>query len=80
MNDKGGMSQTLTSERQDITGSLPTMPDFYDLFTSHQLEWIARSFGRYSEEFVREFHASYVVTLQSQIDRRAAPAKQAPLE
>ena len=29
---------------------------------------------------VREFYASYVATLQSQIDMRAAPAKQAPLE
>ena len=29
---------------------------------------------------VREFYAFYVETLQSQIDRRAAPAKQAPLE
>ena len=29
---------------------------------------------------VRQFYASYVATLRSQIDRRAAPAKQAPLE
>ena len=29
---------------------------------------------------VREFYASYVATLRSQIDRRAAPTKQAPLE
>ena len=29
---------------------------------------------------VRDFYASYVATLRSQIDRRAAPAKQAPLE
>ena len=29
---------------------------------------------------VREFYASYVATLQSQINRRAALAKQAPLE
>ena len=29
---------------------------------------------------VREFYASYVANLRSQIDRRAAPAKQAPLE
>ena len=36
--------------------------------------------GRYSEEVVQEFYASYVATLRSQIDRRAAPAKQAPLE
>ena len=36
--------------------------------------------GQYSKEMVQEFYASYVVTLRSQIDRRAAPAKQAPLE
>ena len=29
---------------------------------------------------VREFYVSYVPSLRSQIDRRAAPAKQAPLE
>ena len=29
---------------------------------------------------VREFYASYVATLRSQIDRRTAPAKQAPLQ
>ena len=29
---------------------------------------------------VREFYVSYVATLRSLIDRRAAPAKQAPLE
>ena len=36
--------------------------------------------GRYNEEIVREFYASYVAILRSQINRRAAPAKQAPLE
>ena len=36
--------------------------------------------GHYSEELVREFYASYVATLRSQIDRRAAPTKHAPLE
>ena len=36
--------------------------------------------GRYSEELVQEFYASYVDTLRSQIDRPAAPAKPAPLE
>ena len=29
---------------------------------------------------VRELYTSYVETLRSQIDRRASPAKQAPLE
>ena len=36
--------------------------------------------GRYSEELVREFYASYVATLTSQIDRWAALSKQAPLD
>ena len=56
------------------------MPEIYNLFTRHRLEWTARPLGRCSEELVREFYASYVVTLRSQIDRRAAPAKQAQLE
>ena len=56
------------------------MPEIHHLFTNHHLEWKARPLGRYSEEMVQEFHASYVETLRSQIDTRAAPAKQAPLE
>ena len=56
------------------------MPEIHNLFTRHRLEWIAHSLGRYNEEMVREFYASYVATLQSQIDRQAAPTKQAPLE
>ena len=36
--------------------------------------------GRYSEELVKEFYASYVDTLKLQIDKRAPPAKEAPLE
>ena len=36
--------------------------------------------GRYIEELVREFYASYVATLRSQIYKQAAPAKKAPLE
>ena len=56
------------------------MPEIHNLFTRHRLDWTARPLGRYSEELVREFYASYVATLRSQIDRRASPAKQAPLE
>ena len=56
------------------------MPEIHNLFIRHRLEWTARLLGRYSEELVREFYASYVATLRSHIDRRAAPAKQAPLE
>ena len=56
------------------------MQQIHNLFTRHRLEWKARPLGQYNEEIVREFYASYVATLQSQIDRRAAPAKQAPLE
>ena len=56
------------------------MPEFHNLFTRHRLERKACPLGRYSEEMVREFYASYVANLQSKIDRQAAPAKQAPLE
>ena len=56
------------------------MSEIHNLFSRHCLEWTARPLGRYSEEVVREFYAFYVATLRSQIDRRAAPAKQAPLE
>ena len=56
------------------------MPKIHNLFTRHRLKWIARLLGSYSEEMVREFYVSYVATLRSQIDRRAAPAKQALLE
>ena len=56
------------------------MPEIHKLFTRHRLEWTARPLRRYNEEMVREFYASYVATLRSQIDRRDAPAKQAPLE
>ena len=56
------------------------MPEIHNLFTKHRLECTPRPFGRYSEELVREFYASYVATLRSHIDRWAAPAKQAKLE
>ena len=56
------------------------MQEIHNLFTRHRLEWTTRPLGRYSEEMVREFYASYVATLRSQIDKQAAPAKQAPLE
>ena len=56
------------------------MPEIHNLFTRHRLEWTACPLGRYHEEIVREFYASYVATLRSQIDRRAAPAKQDLLE
>ena len=79
LTDKGVMTRTLTFERRVLTGSLPTMPEIHNL-TRHRLEWTARPLGRYSEEMVREFYASYVATLRSHIDRRAAPTKQAPLE
>ena len=49
------------------------MPEIHNLFTRHRLEWTARPLGRYSEEMVQEFYASYVATLRSQIDRRDAP-------
>ena len=74
------MTRTLTLERRVLIGSLPTMSEIHNLFTRHHLQWTAHPMGRYNEEMVREFYASYVATLRSQIDRWAAPAKQAPLE
>ena len=56
------------------------MPEIHNLFSRHRLEWTTHSLGRYSEELVREFYASYVDTLRSQIDKRVVPAKQSPLE
>ena len=56
------------------------MPEIHNFFTRHRLKWRARPLVHYSKEMIREFYASYVATLRSQIDRRAAPAKQAPLE
>ena len=56
------------------------MPNIHNLFTRHRLEWTARSLGRYSEEFVQEFYASYVTNIRSKIDRQASPAKQAQLD
>ena len=75
LNDKEVMTQTLTLEQLVLMGSLPTMTEIHNLFTRHRQEWTARSLGRYSEEFVREFYASYVDTLRSQIDRQVAPTK-----
>ncbi|TMX04112.1 hypothetical protein EJD97_011552, partial [Solanum chilense] len=80
-NEADSLDSTSGSPVQRVlTGSLPTMPEMHNLFITYRLEWTARPLGRYSEELVREFYASYVATLRSQIDRRAAPAKQAPLE
>ena len=56
------------------------MPEIHNIFTKHRLEWTARPLGRYSEELVQEFYASYVATVRSQVGRQAAHAKQAPLE
>ena len=41
---------------------------------------MTRDVGRYNEEMVQEFYASYVVTLRSQLDRRATPTKHDPLD
>ena len=75
INDKGVMTWTLTVERRVLTGSLHTVVVIYDLLTRHQLEWMAMSVGRYNEELVQEFYASYVATLRGSLDRRSNPAK-----
>ena len=73
LNDKGVMTRTHTLERRVLTGSLLLMHEINNLLTRHRLEWTARPLGCYSEEFVREFYASYVATLKSQIDRPTPP-------
>ena len=50
--DKRVMTRILTVEQRVLTGSVHTMPYIHDLFTRHQLEWMARSVGLYSEELV----------------------------
>lgn len=67
-------------ERRVPAGSVPMLPEIHNLFTIHRLKWTACPLGRYSEELVRQFYAFYVATLRSQIDMRAAPAKQDLLE
>ena len=52
----------------------------HELFTKYRLEWMAGDVGLYSEEMVRQFYPSYVVTLRSQLHRRAATANHASLE
>ena len=74
------MTRTLTLEGRVLKKSLPSMPEIHNLFTRHRLEWTTHSLGHYNEELVREFYASYVATLRSQIDMWAAPSKQSPLE
>lgn len=56
------------------------MTDIHGLFSKQRLDWTARNLGRYNMELVIEFYDSYMTTLQSQIDKRAATAKQAPLD
>ena len=74
------MTRIITLERRVLTGSIPTMPEIYNLLTRHRLEWTARALGRYSKEIVLKFYASYVATLRSQINTRDSPAKWAPLK
>lgn len=74
------MTRTLNVEWRVLTGSLQTVPAIHDLFlTLHQLELMARSVGRFNEEFVRDFYATAVATLRGSFDRLSNLAKQAPL-
>lgn len=57
-------------------GRLHTVLEVHLLFNKHKFEWVARSLGSYSEEIVREFYTSYVVTLRGSFDRRVRPTKQ----
>lgn len=44
------MTRTLTIERQFHSRSLYIVPAIHDIFARHQLEWMARSVGRYSKD------------------------------
>ena len=74
------MTRTLTVERRFLTGSLPTLPVVHDLLTRHRLESTARSLGHYSEVMLREFYATYVVTLRASLDKRSKPGKHGQLQ
>ena len=56
------------------------MTKIRSFFTRNQLEWTIRDVGRYNEELGREFYASYVETLQFEIDSLAALPNHAPLD
>ena len=68
------MNRTLTVEERVLIANLHTVYAIHDLFTRHQLEWIARCGGRYIEELVQEFYTSYVATLKASLDRKSNPA------
>ena len=52
LNNKGVMNRTMTVHRRVLEASLHTVLAIYDIFKCHQLEWMARSVGRYNEELV----------------------------
>lgn len=79
LNDKGVMTRLVTVERKVLTGSLHTVPNVHGLFTHHRLEWMARSFGKFSEEIVQQFYVSYVTTLRCALGSRSKPARHDPL-
>lgn len=53
------------------------MPTINAILTRHRLELMAQNVGHFSKEMVREFYASDVVFLQSQLEWRTTPAKHA---
>ena len=73
LNEKLVMTQLVIVDRRVLTRSLHIFADVHSLFTCHRLEWMARSLGSYREEVVREFYASYVMTLTGSLDTRAKP-------
>ena len=78
LKDKMVMTQLVTVEGRFLTGSVSIVPEVHILFSSHSLEWMARSLESYSDEVVREFYASYVVNFRGSLDRRVRPFKQDP--
>lgn len=79
LNEKGVMTRLVTVECCVLTGSLHTVIKVHRLFKRHRFDLMARDWGSYRVEIVREFYASYVTTLQGSLDRRARHAKHDPL-
>uniref|UniRef100_M1DS47 Integrase core domain containing protein n=1 Tax=Solanum tuberosum TaxID=4113 RepID=M1DS47_SOLTU len=70
------MARIINEERRVLTESLHTVLVIKELFKRHMCEWMARSPGKFSEEMTREFYASYTVTIQNAISKRAKPVAQ----
>ncbi|KAG5631981.1 hypothetical protein H5410_003698 [Solanum commersonii] len=58
----------------------PSPPQIDELSTQHRCKWMAGNPGKYSSKMVREFHASYAVTVENNMPPRAKPLVQPPAD